>query len=96
MKKVTVLLTGLVFVSLGIFLLGICPGAVHAQQSEADIHKHIMPASNCPPGQWDANYGRCKQAPQEQPASEVHKQLIPASSTCPPGKWNANYGKCGE
>ena len=85
MEKTTAIFAVFVFVFSGIFLLGFSPASVQAQ---------LLPAStNCPEGQWDANYGRCKQ-PMEESATNPTAHITPQSTNCPQGQWDANYGRC--
>ena len=89
MKRLAVVLVGMMFL-LGMALV---PGSF-AQAPSGDLSRAITPALDCPPGQFDPSYGKCKQPPQEQPASDVTKAVTPASSECPPYQWDPSYGKC--
>ena len=90
MKRLIVILVGMMFL-LGMALV---PGSF-AQAPSGEIGKAITPQpSECPPGQWDANYGKCKQPAKEQIADT--KAMTPQQSQCPPYKWDANYGRCKE
>ena len=57
MKRLMVVLVGMMFL-LGMALVPVS----FAQAPSGDVGKAITPQqSQCPPGQWDANYGRCKE-----------------------------------
>ncbi len=77
MKKVTTVLTGLVFVLLGLFLFSLLPGIVHAQQLGGDLSKAITPTLNCPPGKFDSLMGVCNDKSKEQPATSVAAPVTP-------------------
>ena len=93
MKKLTAVLTGSMFLLLGLFLFSFLPGIVHAQQSGSDLSNDITPTLNCPPGKFDSLMGVCKDTSKEQPA--IHKTVtLTPEANCPAGKWDSLMGVC--
>ena len=88
MKRLTVILVGMMFL-LGMALVSVS----FAQAPSGDVVKAITPQQfECPPGQFDMSYGKCKQPAQK--ASADTKAITPQQSECPPGQFDMSYGKC--
>jgi hypothetical protein len=80
MKKLTAVLTGSMFLLLGLFLFSFLPGIVHAQQSGSDFSKDITPTLNCPPGKFDSLMGVCKDTSKEKPATSMAAPITPTDT----------------
>ena len=88
MKRLMVVLVGMMFL-LGMALVPVS----FAQAPSGDVGKAITPQQfECPPGQFDMSYGKCKQPAQK--AAADTKAITPQQSECPPGQFDMSYGRC--